>query len=117
MAVPSTRPTSEPSKAKNSLKLTYFSNEFPHDDLQDFFRRLHLHSKNLQHPLLASFIDQATSVIREEVLKLPAALRTLIPPTDTLFLFVEHPDLRKGPLCGSIEGILLCAIELGAFIG
>lgn len=118
MAVSSFNHSSQPRKGEDKMKLTYFSNEFPHDDLQDLFRRLHLHSKDKRYPLLALFIAQATSVVREEVLKLPAALRALVPPIDdTLFLFVEHPELRKGPLGGSIDGILLCAIELGALIG
>lgn len=107
----------ETQKGNRRMKLAYFSNEFPHDDLQDLLRRLHLHSKDRQYPILARFIDEATLAIRDEVRQLPAALKSLIPPLDTLFHLADFPGLRKGPLCGSVEGVLLCAVELGTFIG
>lgn len=99
------------------MKLVYFSNEFPHDDLQDLFRRLHNHSKDRRHTILARFINEATLAIRDEVRRLPTALKALIPPFDTILNFADHSELRKGPLCGSIDGILLCVVELATFIG
>jgi Starter unit:ACP transacylase in aflatoxin biosynthesis len=99
------------------MKLAYFSNEFPHDDLQELLRRLHVHSKDRRHTILARFIDEATLAIREEIRQLPTALKALIPPYETILNFADHSELRKGPLCGSIDGVLLCAVELGTFIG
>lgn len=99
------------------MKLAYFSNEFPHDDLHELLRRLHVHSKDRRHPILARFIEEATIAIREEIRHLPTALKALIPPFETIFNFADHSELRKGPLCGSIDGVLLCAVELGTFIG
>ena len=99
------------------MKLVYFSNEFPHDDLQNLFRELHQHSKDRRHPVLARFFEEATIAIREEIRQLPTALKALIPPFENILSFSDFVDLRKGPLGGSIDGILLCTVELGAFIG
>ena len=108
-------PSSEGDSAK--MKLVYFSNEFPRDDLQDLFRELHQHSKDRRHPILARFLEETTLAIRDEVRQLPTALRALIPPFETILNFSDFADLRKGQLCGSIDGILLCTVELGTFIG
>ncbi|KAJ5952332.1 uncharacterized protein N7479_010745 [Penicillium vulpinum] len=103
----------EPDKAK----VAYFGNEFPIDDLKDLFRRLYGHSKDKRHAGLARFIHEATSVVREEVRLLPAALRTLVPPFQTIFDLANDAELRSGPLGGSIDGMLLCALQLATFIG
>ena len=99
------------------LKLIYFSNEFPHDDLQSLFHELHKHSRDRRHPVLARFLEEATLVIREEIRQLPTALRALIPPFETILNFSDFADLRKGQLCGAIDGILLCTVELATLIG
>ena len=99
------------------MKVAYFSNEFPHDDLQDLLRRVHNHSKDRRHPILANFINEATLAVRDEVRQLPTALKKLVPPFETILNFAEFAELRKGPLGGAIDGVLLCAVELGAFIG
>ncbi|KAI0128181.1 putative polyketide synthase [Hypoxylon sp. NC0597] len=109
---PSRSSDSEPTK----MKLIYFSNEFPNDDLQKLFRRLLQRSKDRRHLYLARFIDEATLAVREEARQLPPVLQALIPPFETILDFAGFTDLRKGPLCGSIEGILLCAVELGTLI-
>jgi len=100
-----------------NMKLVYLSNEFPHDDLQGLFRKLHQHSKDRRHPILARFLEESTIVIREEVGQLPAALKALIPPFETILKFSDFADLRKGHLCGAIDGILLCIVEVGTLIG
>lgn len=99
------------------LRVVYFGNEFPRDDLQYLYRRLHIHSQNKQHSLLAQFIDNATSVVREEVRYLPAELKKLLPPFRTIFDLADDAELRRGPLCGSIDGVLLCVVQLATFIG
>lgn len=99
------------------LRLAYFSNEFPHDNLQHLLRLLWTHSKDRRHPLLANFIDDATLAIREEIRRLPAVLKALIPPFQTIFNLTDSPELRKGPLSGSIDGVLLASVELAVFIG
>jgi monodictyphenone polyketide synthase len=99
------------------MRLLYFSNEFPHDDPLDLLRRLYNLSKDRSHPTLARFIDEATIALREEVRRLPAALKALIPPFETALNMADHAELRKGPLCGSIDGVLLCLVELGTLIG
>lgn len=99
------------------MKLTYFSNEFPSDDLPGLARQLHLHSKDRRHHILARFLQDATLAIREEVAQLPPALKDLLPPFESVLTFVEYPEMRRGPLSGSIDGVLLSTVELATFIG
>ena len=99
------------------MKLIYFSNEFPHDDVPYIARQLHVHSKSRNRRILATFLEEATSAVREEVRKLPASQSSLIPPFNTVLDFADNPQLRNGPLNGSIDGVLLCVIELALFIG
>ena len=99
------------------MKLLYFSNEFPNDDLRELFRRLHNHSKDRKHAILSRFIDEAGVAIREEIRLLPHSQKTLIPPFETILSFADFAELRKGPLCGSVEGLLLCTLELSTLIG
>lgn len=99
------------------MKLVYFGNEFPHDDLGGLLRELHTHSKDRRHPILAQFLDEATLAIREEVRQLPVTLRDLVPPFETIVNLADFTELRKGPLSGSVDGVLLSLVQLGTFIG
>ncbi|KAG8169429.1 hypothetical protein KVR01_000174 [Diaporthe batatas] len=99
------------------MRVVHFSNEFPYDDQQTLFRDLYRQSKDRAHPLLAQFLDEAARAVREEARLIPPTLRTLIPHFETFLEFVSLDELRNGPLSGSIDGVLLCIVELGAFIG
>lgn len=99
------------------MKLVYFSNEFPRDDLQDVFRRLSNHSKDKHHPVLAQFIYEATWAIRDEIRQLPTDLKRLVPPFETLFSWAENIELREGLLSGSVDGVLLIVVQLATYIG
>ena len=99
------------------MRLGYFSNEFPHDDLKDLLRHLHVHGKDIRYSTLARFIHQATLAIQEEVRLLPATLRILVPSFETVFNLADHSALRNGPLGGAVDGMLLCAVQLAALIG
>lgn len=59
------------------MRLIYFSNQLPHDDLPDVLRHLLNHSKAARHPVLARFIYLATLAVRDEIVSLPAALKAL----------------------------------------
>ena len=98
------------------LRVAYFSNEFPHDNPHHLLRRLFNHSKDRAHPLLATFIAEATLAVREEIRSLPTELKSLVPTFQNVFEFADYPELRRGPLPGSIDGVLLSAVELAAFI-
>jgi hypothetical protein len=100
-----------------NMRVAYFSNEFPGDDLRDLFRHLHVHSRNKRHPILARFIHEATEALREEVRLLPNALRMLVPPFNTIFGLADHDGLRTGPLGGAIDGVLLCVLQLATLVG
>ena len=112
---PSWTPDSSLEPAK--MRLVYFSNEFPHDDLKDLLRHLHVHGKDIRYPTLAKFIHQATLAIHEEVRLLPATLRMLVPSFETVFNLADHSALRNGPLGGAVDGMLLCAVQLATLIG
>lgn len=99
------------------MRVLYFSNEFPHDDLEDLLRRLHVHSKNSQYPNLSRFIHKATLAVRHEVRLLPNPLRKMVPHFESILDFVNQATLRSGPLGASIDGVLLCAVQLGCLIG
>ena len=115
ITTPSLDTTSDSDDAR--MKLVYFSNEFPKDDLHDLFRKLRLQMKTKRHAVLARFIDEATLAIRDEINQLSTVLKDMIPPFESILDFVNFAELRKGPLCGSIDGILLCLVELGTLIG
>lgn len=100
-----------------NMKLLYFDNQFPNDDLQELYRGLSIRSKDRGHSLLARFIDDATSAIRQELRLLSSAQRAIFPPFENVFNLADHPQLRKGPLCGSVEGVLLCVLQLAILIG
>jgi hypothetical protein len=101
----------------HKMRVAYFSNEFPGDDLRDLFRHLHVHSKDKRHPILNNFIYEATEALREELRLLPNALRNLVPHFDTIFGLADHDDLRTGPLGGAIDGMLLCVLQLATLVG
>jgi hypothetical protein len=110
-------PSSDSEAEIHNITLAYFGNEFPHDDLPYLARQIHTHSKDVRHHILARFINTATAVLREEVRKIPASLKALLPPFATVLDLVDYPELRTGPLSGSIDGVLLCVVELAIFIG
>ncbi|KAI3318557.1 putative polyketide synthase [Xylariaceae sp. AK1471] len=105
------------SEAGSNMKLIYFSNEFPHDDLKELVRRLYNHSKDGRHPVLGQFIHEATLAIRDEVRLLPMTLKALVPHFDTIFSFADQTTLRHGRLGGAVDGVLLCAVHIATLIG
>ncbi|KAI1762104.1 putative polyketide synthase [Hypoxylon sp. FL1150] len=110
-------PPSSSSSEGGKTKVLYFSNELPNNDLQQLLRRLHSHAKDRKHPILARFIGEATSAVAEEVRLLPARVRALVPPFESVLNLAGLSDMHKGPLGGAIEGVLLCVVELASLIG
>ncbi|PSK34810.1 hypothetical protein B9Z65_1393 [Elsinoe australis] len=108
--------STSPEREARTMSLMYFSNEFPNDDLRGLLRRLQDLGKLREYPLLANFVDAATRVLHDEIRKLSTGLRSTLPVFDTIFSVADRPELRKGPLSGSIDGILLCTLELGTYI-
>jgi monodictyphenone polyketide synthase len=101
----------------SKLEVIYFGNELPKEDLQDVFRRLHNHSKDARHPLLARFIANSTQAIKDEVCRLPSEMNQLIPPFETILSWAENNDLREGLICGAVDGALLTIAQIGTYIG
>ncbi|KAK2594652.1 hypothetical protein QQS21_007628 [Conoideocrella luteorostrata] len=114
IATPSTTESlTEPGR----MKLYYFGNEFPHDELEGLVRHLRNYSKDRQHRILDTFIHEATLALRDEVRLLPSTLRSLVPPFENIFTLVHHAELRGGRLGAAVDGMLLCAVQLATFIG
>lgn len=109
--------TQDNESASRTLRLSYFSNEFPHDDLHGLLRKLRQHGFNTRHPILAKFMDEATRALREEVKELPTELRSLVPAFESIISLADESELRKGPLNGSMDGVLLCLVQISAYIG
>ncbi|KAJ5697002.1 hypothetical protein N7536_007414 [Penicillium majusculum] len=99
------------------FKAIYFSNEFPTDDLSILLRRLHNHSKQRSHAVLARFLNEATRVLRNEVSQLRTELAELVPSFESVTTLAGETGLRKGRLSQSIDGVLLCVLQLGTYIG
>ncbi|RAL12385.1 non-reducing polyketide synthase tpcC [Aspergillus homomorphus CBS 101889] len=111
-------PSSEDSlTAEKGMKVVYFGNELNHDSLPKLCQRLHSLSKDRRHPHLARFIEESTWAVRDEIRQLRPGQKAPIPPFESVLHLAEQPELCKGPLCGSIEGVLLCTIQLATFIG
>ncbi|KAF2844835.1 putative polyketide synthase [Plenodomus tracheiphilus IPT5] len=98
------------------MNVIYFSNEFQFEELPNVFRGIHQRSKSRNHPVLARFLQDGSVAIRDEVRQLPTELRRLVPTFETILTFVNFTDLRKGPLSGSVDGLLLCIAEIGTLI-
>ena len=102
-------------------KVLYFSGEIPQGDPEgdqrDLFRRLHLLSKERNHPILASFLESVTSALRREHSRLSRAQRDLIPTFESVLDLTDHVvQLRKSSLGGAIERVLVLVFQLGSFI-
>ncbi|RYP07614.1 hypothetical protein DL764_002392 [Monosporascus ibericus] len=95
-----------------------FSHDFPSGDVQDLLRRLHRYAKLPRYPCLARFLQECTSVLRQEVQKLPRPLRHLVPPFhDVVTLASYWEELKYSPLGGAWEGAFLCVYEIALLIG
>ena len=97
-------------------RIVHFSNELPNDSLVDVMRHLHIKSKGRKHALLALFLEGAVTALREEVRELERALKDLVRPFEVLSQLAEDAELRRGPLGESIEGMLLCVVEIGTLL-
>lgn len=67
--------------------------------------------------MLARFLSESTQAVRNEIALLSSETKALIPPFNTLLDWGQSEDLRQGPLCGAIEGVLLVLAHIGAYIG
>jgi len=99
------------------MKVIFFGSDFPNDDIQQLLRRLHICSKDRRYPVMARFIEEATLAVQDEARQLPGYLRSLMPPFQSLLHLWDETKLRQGPLGESVNGSLLCVLQLASFIG
>ncbi|KAI9727721.1 MAG: Type I Iterative PKS [Chrysothrix sp. TS-e1954] len=103
------------------VKVLYFSGEIPQGDPEgdqrDVFRRIHLLSKQRDHVILASFLETVTTSLKEECSTLPRAERVAIPSFESVLDLTNHVvELRKSPLGGAIERVLVLVFQVGSFV-
>lgn len=95
-----------------------FSHEFPSGDVPGLLRRLHRFAKLPRHYLLARYLRECTSVLRQEVQKLPRQQREAIPPfKDFAALASQWEQLRNRSTGGAWEGAFVCIYEMAMLIG
>ncbi|RDW65922.1 uncharacterized protein DSM5745_09661 [Aspergillus mulundensis] len=95
------------------MQVIFFSNKFPVENPCELFRRLRQQSKAPQHLVLRQLLDETTAAIRDEIRLLPADLRSLLPPFQSILDLAEGYDWQRCPLAGTFECVFLCLASLG----
>ena len=104
-----------------SAKVLYFSGEIPQcdpeGDQRALFRKLKLLSKERDHAILASLLECVTLGLKDEIRRLSRPQRDLIPSFESVLDLTDHVvKLRKTPLGGAIERVLVLVVQLGSFV-
>lgn len=99
------------------FNIFYFPTGLPPDDLQDLFRQIRSQSKSKDHTILRQFLDNSTCILRDEIRQLPESFKHLLPPLGNAVDLVDLPNWQRGPLAGTVEGVLMCLLHLSSFIG
>lgn len=103
------------------MKVIYFSGEIPQGDPEGdqrtLFRKLHLLSKERDHPILASILEAITVAVKQECSRLERSRKEYVPTFESVLDLTDHViELRKTSLGGAIERVLVLASQLGTFI-
>ncbi|CAO2648112.1 Nn.00g090340.m01.CDS01 [Neocucurbitaria sp. VM-36] len=101
-------------------KIIYLSGEIPQGDPEGdqrtLFRKLHLLSKERDHPILASTLEAITTAVKQECSRLESSQKGLVPTFESVLdLTGDVIELRKTPLGGAIERVLVLVSQLGVF--
>lgn len=101
--------------------IIYLSGEIPQGDPEGdqrvLFRKLHLLSKEINHPILASTIEAITTALKQECRQLTKVQREFVPAFESVLDLTDSViELRKTPLGGAIERVLVIVFQLGVFI-
>ncbi|KAJ5318487.1 hypothetical protein N7476_004931 [Penicillium atrosanguineum] len=104
-----------------SAKVLYFSGEIPQGDPEGdqrtLFRKLKLLSKERDHVVLASLLECVTHALKEECSGLSRSHRDLVPAFENVLDLTDHVvRLRKTPIGGAIERVLVLVFQLGIFV-
>lgn len=110
-------PSSSETFDHSPQSLVFFRNDFPGGNLEQTTRLLYRHSKNRRFSLLALFFDECTAVLKDEVTRLPKFLEERFPYFDNVLTLAGNDELKDGPLCAAMGGVLLCVLQLGLMIG
>lgn len=102
-------------------KIIYLSGEIPQGDPEGdqrtLFRKLYLLSKQRSHPILASTLEAITIAVKQECRQLEKFQRDLVPTFESVLDLTDSViELRKTPLGGAIERVLVLVFQLGIFI-
>lgn len=113
----SPRLTGTSSPQPRAVKVIFFGSDFPNDDVGQLLRRLYRCAKDRRYPVMARFVDEVTLAVRDEVRELPGHLGSLMPPFQSVLHLWDEAEVRRGPLGESVDGTLLCVLQLASFIG
>ena len=105
----------------SAAKVLYFSGEIPQGDPEGdqrtLFRKLKLLSKERDHVVLASLLECVTRALKDECRRLSRPHRDLVPPFESVLDLTDHVvQLRKTPVGGAIERVLVLVFQLGSFV-
>ncbi|EJP61207.1 polyketide synthase [Beauveria bassiana ARSEF 2860] len=73
-------------------------------------------SQESSHNVLAQLISRATAAVKNEIQSLPTGLLRLFSSFESLFEWADDSNLRTGPLCGAVDGVLLVLVQLALYI-
>src|SRR5205823_2863779 len=93
-------------------KIIYLSGEIPQGDPEGdqrtLFRKLHLLSKERNHPILASTLEAISTAVKQECRRLEKSQRELVPAFESVLDLTDSvTELRKTPLGGAVERVLV----------
>ncbi|KAI1811847.1 hypothetical protein GGS20DRAFT_69968 [Poronia punctata] len=102
-------------------KILYFSGEIPQGDPEGdqriLFRKLKQLSKERDHVILASFLEGITLALKGECSRFNRSHRDLVPAFESVLDLTDHVvRLRKTPIGGAIERVLVLVVQLGSFV-
>jgi len=101
-------------------KIIYLSGEIPQGDPEGdqrtLFRKLYLLSKERDHPILASILEAITIAVKQEFSRLERSQKELVPTFESVLDLTDDViELRKTPLGGALERVLVLVSQLGVF--
>ena len=98
-------------------KIFFFGNEIPHIERGECFRRMFVHTRDQRFRLLAAFSDDATRVLKQELIALPRSMRDQVPHFESILHLAQYDDVHWGCLEVAINNVFLIIFQIGIFIG
>lgn len=101
----------------SGTKVVFFVERPSEHDLSSLFRQLRLQSKISDHTILRWLLVESTTVLREEIRRLPSELKGSLPPFQTVPDLCESYAWQASPLAGPLSNVFSCLVSLCLFVG